>query len=159
MLILNAQKKGLGAQVCRRWSKTFVETLRDPKANNRLMELVNVELYHAIVQVEATPSELAILHGDISRDAAFCLSKKARLTPKAYDTLLHQATVLYLVLIAVFIPAATGLISVLVATYILYGMYNVTQDLDSIIGGEFNLINIDITELEEFATTPELATT
>jgi len=89
-----------------------------------------------------------MLHGEISRDAAFCLSKKVRITPKAYDNLLQQSTVLYLTLIAVFIPGITGMISTVVATYILYGMYNITQDLDSIFGGEFSLMNIDMTELE-----------
>jgi len=33
---------------------------------------------------------------------------------------------------------------------VLYGMYNLTQDLDSILGGEFRLITIDLSELELF---------
>lgn len=88
-----------------------------------------------------------MLCGEITKDASFCLSKKTRITPKAYDTLLHQATMLYLLLIAIFIPGITGMISVIVATYILYGMYQLTQDLDSILGGEHNLINVDMSEL------------
>lgn len=150
-LILNAVKPRLGTNVCKRWAHVFLEAVQSKQSMDPRMKLVNVELYHAILQVEAIPAELAILHGDLSRDSAFCLSKKTRLTPKAYDTLLHQAIVVYLLMIAVFIPGATGMVSVGLATYILYGMYNVTQDLDSILGGEFNLINIDISELQEFA--------
>lgn len=146
--ILNSQKKNLGTTTTKAWAKKFLDILKNPKANNFDINLANIELYKAIAQIESTPSEVTMLHGDISRDAAFCLSKKVRLTPKAYDTLLQQSTVLYLTLIAVFIPGITGMISVIVATYILYGMYNITQDLDSIFGGEFSLMNIDMSELE-----------
>jgi len=44
------------------------------------------------------------------------------------------------------------MLSVLLATYMLYGMYNLTQDFDTIIGGEYDLINIDTSELEEYLT-------
>lgn len=152
MLILNSVKKDLGSTVCRRWARMFVEELKSKDTKPKKMNLANVELYHAIAQAEADPAELAILHGELCRDSSFCISKRSRLTPRAYDTLLHQATIVYLLMIAVFLPGATGMISVLLATYILYGMYNVTQDLDSILGGEFNLINIDVSELEQFSS-------
>ena len=125
--------------------------LEDPHADNYAINQANDELYSAIQQLESQPSEMAGQYLDICRDVAYALSKKARLTPKAYDVLLHQATVLYLILIAVFITGFAGLISVLVATYILYGMYNLTQDIDSIFGGEFNLISLDISELKHLA--------
>lgn len=147
--VLNAQKKNLGIKITKEWAKSFLSILKDPHANNFSINTENTKLYQIIFQVEKKPSELAILHNEICKDAVFCLSKKNRLTPKAYDTLLHQATILYLALIAIFIPGISGLISIFVATYILYGMYNITQDLDSIFGGEFNLMNIDLTELEE----------
>lgn len=146
--ILDMQKKNLGKTTTKKWAKEFLSILKNSKADNFAINNVNSELYRAIARIEPTPSEVSMLHGDITRDAAFCLSKKVRLTPKAYDTLLHQATVLYLGLIAVFVPGITGMISVFVATYILYGMYNITQDLDSIFGGEFNLMNVDMSELE-----------
>lgn len=68
---------------------------------------------------------------------------------------MQQATVLYLFLLALFIPGWSGLVSVAVATYVLYGMYNVTQDLDSILGGEYRLIRINMTDIEIFATADE----
>ncbi|NQU99705.1 MAG: ion transporter [Parcubacteria group bacterium] len=151
ILILNNVKGGLGTNVCKRWAKTFLEELNRKGNESQKLQQADQELHNAILQAEEKPAELAILYSDICNNAAFCLSKKVRLTPKPYDTLLHQATILYLLLIAIFIPGLTGLISVLVATYILYGMYNVTQDLDSIIGGEYDLININISELEQLA--------
>ncbi len=150
MLVLDRVEPGLG-DVCTQWARRFLEILEDPHANNFTIANANASLYAAMAKAEGAPSELSILHGEIMRDASFCLSKKMRLTPKPYDTLLHQATMLYLGLIAVFIPGMTGLLSVVVATYILYGMYNLTQDFDSIVGGEFNLININISELQYFA--------
>ncbi len=136
---------------CKNWAKTFLRLLEDPKSRNQDIYKANEKLYKIISEIEPTPAELAVMQSDICRDAAFCLSKKVRLTPKAYDTLLHQATLLYLLLITLFIPGMTGIISILIATYILYGMYNLTQDFDSILGGEFNLINIDISEFEDYA--------
>lgn len=150
-LILNKVKVGLGSSTCSKWAHSFLRTLKSSEMHHTEIYSANHQLYEVIAGVESAPAELAILHGDISRDAAFCLSKKTRLTPKAYDTLLHQATMLYLALIVIFIPGLTGFVSVLVATYMLYGMYNLTQDLDSILGGDFNLININISELEDFA--------
>jgi len=140
---------GLGTKACLEWTRGFLRILKDPNAvKSSDVHKLNRDLYDAIVQVEECPAELAVLHGEICRDASFCLSKKVRLMPRAYDTLLHQITLLYLFLIVIFLPGLTGLISVLVAAYVLYGMYNLTQDLDSILGGEFTLINIDVSELE-----------
>ncbi len=146
--ILNLQKKGLGIRMTKEWINAFLSLLKNPKANNFEINDANIKLYKEIYPFEKAPADLAVMYSDICRDGAFCLSKKVRITPKAYDTLLHQSTMLYLGLIVVFIPGLTGLISIFVATYILYGMYNITQDLDSIFGGEFNLMNVDLTELE-----------
>ncbi len=150
-IILDKINPKSGTKVCKAWATAFLKNLKDPKASSHDIHSANLELYREIQKAEQAPAELAILHGDICKDAAFCLSKKVHLTPKPYDTLLHQSTMLYLLLITVFIPGFAGMLSVIVATYILYGMYNLTQDFDSIIGGEFDLINIDISELENFA--------
>src|SRR3989344_848490 len=134
-----------------KWVIMFLSLLNDPKADNYAINKENTVLFKNIQKIEKKPGESIIgVYNAITQDAAFCLSKKARLTPKAYDTLLHQATMLYSGLIAVFIPGLTGMISVIVATYILYGMYNLTEDLDSIIGGEFNLMNINTAEFHSF---------
>ena len=149
-LILNKVEPGLGTKTCKRWARVFLKLLEDPKADNSILSSENALLYEAIAKSEDGPGDMAIFYGEICRDAAFCLSKKVRLTPKAYDTLLHQATMLYFTLIIVFIPGFTGMVSVILATYTLYGMYNLTEDLDSIIGGEFNLMNINTAEFHSF---------
>lgn len=140
---------GKGKSMTKEWVRNFLLLLENPKADNFAINTFNAKLFVNIQRVEKKPGESIVgLYTDICRDAAFCLSKKVRLTPKAYDTLLHQATMLYLALVAVFIPGLTGMISIVTATYILYGMYNLTQDLDSILGGEFTLINLDMSELK-----------
>ncbi|MEL6110406.1 MAG: ion transporter [Planctomycetota bacterium] len=149
-LILEGVEPGLG-RACRTWAREFLDLLNDPASDNHLIAGTNAKLYVAMAQAEKQPAEMAVLHGDIARDAAFCLSKKVRVTPKAYDALLHQATILYLSLLAVFISGWPGMVSVVVATYALYGMYTLTRDFDSVLGGEHNLINIDISELQSFA--------
>jgi hypothetical protein len=151
MLIINSQKTHLGSKVTKDWVQNFLKLLEDPKANNFSIHLANDQLYTTIKKLEDQPADITNMYATIVQDAAFCLSKKIRITPKAYDTLLHQVTMLYLGLTAIFIPGLTGIISVITATYILYGMYHLTQDLDSIVGGEFNLINIDLSELQFLA--------
>lgn len=147
-LMLDRIKPKLGTKLTKEWAKEFLLLLENPKADNFAIHGVNAKLYNAIADIEKESGNMAVLCGDIAKDAAFCLSKKTRITPKAYDTLLHQSTMLYFALITVFIPGITGLISIVVATYILYGMYQLTQDLDSILGGKYDLINIDTSELK-----------
>lgn len=147
-LILDKKGKDLGKNTVSLWTKSFLNILTDPKADNALIHQVDKKLYGVISKIEKEPADLTMLFGDISKDAAYCLSKKIRLTPKAYDVLLHQATILYLVLMALFIPGIVGLVSVLIATYLLYGMYELTEDFDSILGGPHNLINVEMTEIK-----------
>jgi len=150
--IINRLDKKQGKKYVHSWTKEFLLLFHSAKANNHDIIKANEKLYKAIAAVEHRPADVHNYYLALCQDASFCLSKKEHLTPKAYDTLLHQATVLYLVLIAVFLPSVTGLISVFVATYVLYGMYYLTQDMDTIIAGEFNLINIHTTELEKLVT-------
>ncbi|OGN29856.1 MAG: hypothetical protein A3A33_01035 [Candidatus Yanofskybacteria bacterium RIFCSPLOWO2_01_FULL_49_25] len=152
--ILDRTPNRNGRKACQTWARDFLLLLKDPGANNHDIYRANMSLYQAIRSDENVPGDLHMTWLSITNDATFCLSKKARLTPRAYDLLLQQATVLYLVLIALFIPGLTGMISVFIAAYILYGMYYLTQDLDSIVGGEYQLINIDISELEQIASEP-----
>ena len=147
-VILNKLKAGFGTKHCKAWAQEFMTLLSDHKTDNYRITKINARLYAAIFLVEKKPADLANLYNELCRDSIFCLTKETRLTPKAYDILLHQAIILYLFLIVVFIPGLAGLVSILIATYILYGMYNLTQDLDSILGGEFKLINVDISEFK-----------
>lgn len=149
--ILDRVEPNIGTDAAKTWARDFLSLLENPQAANHHIESANEALYSVVERGEDGPAELAVTYTGVANDAAFCLSKKVRLIPAAYDTLLHQATVLYLLMVVVFIPGATGMISIIIATYVLYGMYNLTQDFDSIIGGEFNLIDIDLRELKAFA--------
>jgi len=151
-LVVNGFRPGAGTRVCREWVEGFLTILEDTDSDNYSLQSFNDRLYETIAECERiVPDQFWTLHAQLCSDASFCLNKKVRLTPKAYDTLLHQATVVYFALIAVFIPGFMGMISVIVATYILYGMYHLTQDLDTIVGGEYNLISIDLSELKHYA--------
>ncbi len=147
-LILNGVEDGLGNKIVKNWAAIFIQNLENPQTENLAIHTANAEMYLAVIKTEEKPGEMATMYTNICQDAALCLSKKSRLTPKAYDNLLQQATILYLTLTAIFIPGLTGLISVLVACYILYGMYHLTEDIDSILGGDYNLININLSELK-----------
>jgi ion transport protein len=149
MHLIDRIHPGNGKIVVKEWTQKFLKLLHDPNADNTLINLSNEKLYKEVAKIEPKAADVHNYYLKLLEDSFFCLSKKEHLTPRAYDTLLHQATLLYLVLIAVFIPGITGLISVFVAGYVLYGMYYLTQDMDTIIGGEFNLINIRTTQLEQ----------
>jgi hypothetical protein len=150
-LIINGFSPKVGSRVCGQWAKEFLGILEDEGADNYSIRPHNDALYREIAVCEKkVPDQFWSIHAQLCCDASFCLGKKVRLTPRAYDLLLHQATVMYLLLIAIFIPGFTGVVSILMATYILYGMYHLTQDLDSIIGGDYNLINIDLSEIRYF---------
>jgi len=149
-ITLNRIGNETATQSIKNWGSKFIELLENTKGGNDSIHEANTKFYDVIKKAEPVPADLYVSYSSIVDDAIFCLTKKVRLTPKAYDTLLHQATIVYLALIVVFIPTLTGMISVIVGTYTLYGMYKLTQDLDSIYGGEYNLINIDTSELRKF---------
>lgn len=140
------------AKVVKNWAKAFLRLLNDEQSDDHLLHVQNMALYNATTPLEKRPGELAVLCGDIAKDAGFCLAKKSRLTPKPYDQMLQQETVLYLVMMAVFIPGFVGLLSLIIASYVLYGMYELTVDIDSIVGGAHNLISIDLDELKSLAS-------
>jgi len=48
----------------------------------------------------------------------------------------------------IFLPGVVGMISVISAIYLLYGMYYLTVDFDSLYGGDFNLIDLDVSGLD-----------
>lgn len=146
--ILDKSKPNLGTSTIRKWTKAFIRIFKDLKANNFEMDSEHEKLYKAVSRVEPTPAHVTQFYLNVYQDANFCLSKKIRPTPRVYDTLLQRSALFYFLLIAIFVPGLTGMISVLVATYMLYGMYYLTQELDNITVGEFNLINVNTEELE-----------
>jgi hypothetical protein len=150
--ILETAGRSEGGAACRAWADAFLSQLYAPfQAERDVLRQRGEEVYRLITTVETVPEELAVLYLEVNKDMEFCLYKGHRTTPQAYDTLLHQGTVGYLALIAVFIPGWMGLLSVFVASYMLYGMYQLTLDIDTILGGEYRLVNIRLGEIRELA--------
>jgi hypothetical protein len=149
--ILDAAKPGSG-RYAHEWARAFLHALRDPAGGFDGVSKAGQALHNSLAAIESQPGDLAMKYLELQENAAYCLGRSKRLTPRPYDSLLQQATVMYLVLLAAFIPGWSGFLSVVVASYVLYGMYYLTQDLDSILGGEFRLISIDIHDMERFAT-------
>ena len=75
-LILDNKQKKLGSKTITNWAKDFLRLLSDPKADNYKLHESNGKLYSMVGKIERQPSELAMLCGEITKDAAFCLSKK-----------------------------------------------------------------------------------
>jgi voltage-gated potassium channel len=152
--ILESVKKNSGEKICKQWIQAFLDSFKNGHSQKTFNE-ANVQLYKVIQKHEVAPAELAILHGDLTRDAIFCFTKKRQVTPAAYDNLLQQSTIVYVFLICIFIPGATGIVSVFMSTYMLYGMYHVTVDLDTVISGKYDLISVNTTEIESFLSKPK----
>ena len=161
--IMRENEEKPDSRACYEWSKCFLALLHDKDADNALLYPKNQRLYKEMKKLEPGPAEMATLYMEFTSEASYCLSKKIRLTPKAYDVLLHQATIFYFILLVILIPGIIGLISVGIAIYVLYGMYFLSRDLDSILGGDYNLIDINTKELQSFidnfeSENPELIT-
>jgi hypothetical protein len=142
---------GYGTRRCAQWTREYLKVLEKPDADNASLTKENQRLFSDIIAVKNVHEYAIEVFQNIQEDANFTLGKKVRVTPKAYDNLLHQATLLYLALLVAFIPGLSGMLSIVVTTYILYGMYYLTQDLDSIFSGDYTLTRVDLTELRDFA--------
>ncbi|MBI2917097.1 MAG: ion transporter [Chloroflexi bacterium] len=154
--IIDYVRPGEGTCVTHAWGSAFLRALQDREATSSAMVLPNRQLYQAVGTLEQQPAEMAVTYAQLVETATYCLNRKMRLTPRPYDSMLQQATVLYLAMLALFLPGWAGMLSVLLGTYVLYGLYHLTQDLDSIVGGEFRLISIDLSELERFVQRDEV---
>ena len=146
-LMLNANKRKKSRDLCSQWIESFLYSLKKDRRDLKEFELVNAKLYNHMRSDKTIHPEMLKVHSDLTHDAIFCLGKKFRPTPKAYDNLLHQATLVYLLLICLFTPGFNGVISVVMATYLLYGMYYVTVDFDYLFNKKFTLIKIETQEL------------
>ncbi|MDD9953503.1 MAG: ion transporter [Candidatus Woesearchaeota archaeon] len=153
---LNHHKKKLGNKIFSEWIRHFLKTYHGPDEHGmHEIQKANDDLYCAIRKVGDTKlvphNRLIVFCKEIITDASFILGRKASYTPDAYDKLLQQITLMYLFLLVIFIPGMKGLISVLVATYVLYGMYYVTHDFDLAVGDDkAGLIKLEPKRLEHY---------
>lgn len=160
---LNVMKANAGDAIVYRWLKNFMSiyhggyegALSKIRANNREMheagaKIGNTDLipFHRMAAMMASVFELAVV----------IQSKRTNRTPLTYNLLLQQTIIMYLLLLVVFIPGVKGMISAVFAGYLLYGLFQITNDFDHVTGdtGDGNLIVVDakrisnyLTELEE----------
>lgn len=133
------------------WARIFLELFRENRNNSHKFSEANQCLMEFVIEIEGKPGPLTAKMTDLASDAAFVLGVGRGRTPPAYDNFLHQILLSYLILIAAVKPGFVGLVTVLIATYVFYGVYYMTLDLDSIIGGEKNLVDVNIEPIEEIA--------
>ena len=157
---MNAIKKSGGTKAVKKWLKEFIDIYEGEGNTTRKLDAINEELYRSILKLGNNPliphHRFVALVKDIFVDATFILSKREAYTPEVYDRLLQQITLIYLVSLVIFLPGLMGVISILFASYLLYGLYYVTQDLDfAAIRGKATLIRLHPVRLKEYLQTLE----
>ncbi|MBI4201965.1 MAG: ion transporter [Chloroflexi bacterium] len=150
-VFLNQFEPGQGTRLTRTWAQAFLEALQQGHTQSSTLAVASQELYNTIAAQQPHPAYLGSAYLDLMKTSRYTMFKRNYLTPRPYDSLLQQSTVLYIFMLALFVPGWVGLVSVAVATYVLYGMYHLTQDLDSLMGGEFRLITVSFTDLQAIA--------
>lgn len=130
---------GIGVDIIRDWINDFVRLYHGEKEGGvRGIHKANERMYEQVSKfgnTELLPfHRISAMMKEVFEDSFYVLSKRTALTPRAYDSLLKQSTVLYLLLLIAFIPGIRGVLAVAFATYLLYGMYYITRDLDTVAG-------------------------
>ena len=156
---LNIMKKGQGDIIVRDWLRTYLKTYHGPiEGSAKNTRIINEKFYNAAAKIGNTDlipfHRLAAMMALLFEESIYIQSKKTNRTPAAYNILLQQTTLIYLILLLVFIPGMKGFISVIFAGYLLYGMYHITNDFDDVRGfkndSKNNLIHIDTTRIHNY---------
>jgi len=129
------------------WSVNFYDAITNPtKEKISAMRIANNELYRSLVVSQNGPN-LA----NFTRDVAFILHRATAVSPRSYENLLRDITVIFTTVIIFVIPGLTGLVSVLVLSYVFFGMFYLVDDMDRPLDySEHSLITANIEPLEEF---------
>jgi hypothetical protein len=151
METMNNTKKNSGT-IMIQWLEHYYDLLKRG-GNRRFFDKTHSDLMKTIFRVttkdHAVRESLCDSYVLISQKAHVVLNRMDNRIPKAYDVLLHQSVLIYCLLLTLFIPGFAGVISVMIATYILYGMYQVTNDMDLAIADKtMNLITADISDMQ-----------
>jgi len=144
-----------GSKLLSTWLDKFIKILEGEAQHIELQPIHN-EIGQTIDKTELQVSKL-ILYQEyrlLSQEKNFVLNRAVIETPDAYDSFLKRVTILYSIFLIIFLPGYIGLISVLIAAFVLGGMYMLIQDMDKAIDyGHKNLVNADISRLRELQLT------
>lgn len=129
------------------WSRIFFETIKNPSREKvSLMRKKNNHLYEILSAKHDGPN-LA----NFARDIAYILHRATAKSPIAYENILRDITIVFTVVIVFVIPGLTGLVSVLVLSYVFFGMFFLVDDMDRPLDySNDSLIQANLEPLEEF---------
>ena len=129
------------------WAKEFNETIRNPtKSKISSMRLRNNSLYKILASKHDGPN-LA----NFVRDIAYILHRATASSPIAYENVLRDITIVFTIVILFVIPGLTGLVSVLVLSFVFFGMFFLVDDIDRPLDfSNESLINANLEPLQEF---------
>ncbi len=139
------------------WLESLIQLLeRSETASKQRFYRVNRQLYDLSVPLEKSPVfvQLGRDYTYLNTSVSFILERMNAHIPRPFSNLLQRTTLIYIALMAVFVPGLPGLISVIVATYMLYGLYHVALDLDVAIADDHrSLMSVNIDDLRNLRHT------
>ena len=151
-LNLNTMKDKAGDKMVYQWLSEYMRIYHAPREGALVsVRKNNKELYEQAKEIGNTElipfHRLAAMMAGVFDQSIVIQQKRTSRTPKAYNILLQQTTIMYLLLLIVFIPGGKGMISVIFAGYLLYGMFHLTNDFDQVTatgsqGSDENLITV-----------------
>ena len=166
-LNLNIMSKWSGDRLIYNWLQGYMEIGHKNMSEWALKSVrkINEDLYNAAAKIGNTEHipfhRLAAMMWSAFETAIFIQSKRINRTPLTYNLLLQQVVLIYLFLLCVFIPGYIGMISVVFGGYLLYWMFQLTNDFDDVRASsldeeidliEGNLITLDAVKIENYLT-------
>ncbi|MDD9953176.1 MAG: ion transporter [Candidatus Woesearchaeota archaeon] len=148
---LQSMRQYLPKKLIQLWAMTLIAVL-ESKKKATLMTAVHEKLGKATKKKRGVAQYFAFHeYRQLSQDLQFILNRAVIETPPVYDIFLKRITIVYTVLLIVFLPGYIGLISVLVAAFVLGGMYLLIEDMDRAIDvKQKHLVNADMSALYAF---------
>lgn len=155
--MINTMSRGKGDVLVCQWLDGFMKLYRgDLDGTVGQVRDLNRNLYRECEKIGNTDlipfHRLAAMLSAAGEQAVYIQSKRTNRTPLTYNLLLQQIIIMYLVLLVLFIPGVKGMISVIFAGYLLYGLFQITNDFDHVSGEENdgNLITVDAVRISNY---------
>lgn len=162
-MFLDGMKPKFGEKCVKQWGKEFIKIFNSEDKGNALrLKKINEKFYNTIHRTLGNDSMIphhrfAALMSRFFTSANRIVIIKSTYTPEVYNAFLHQIVIMYIFLLCVFIPGVSGVVSVLFATYLLYGMYYITGDFDLCAKFDsISLIKLDPERMHNYLLTIDL---